>query len=233
MDITGHKFFLVQILKEIYSDIELENILGFKGGTALMLFYDLPRFSGDLDFNLLEHKKSSIVFEKIDKILLKFETIKDKARKHYGIISVLDYSEEERNLKIEISERNFPDSFEIKNFLGINMKVMQKQDMFAHKLCALTDRKAVTGKDVFDCWFFMENRTPVNKNIVELRMKVPLEKYLDSCVKTVSAVSSSSLAGGFGELVDPAIKTFVKNRLKDECITVLKMYGEMLLTPGR
>ncbi len=229
MDINRHKFFLVQILKEIYSDIELANILGFKGGTALMLFYDLPRFSIDLDFNLLDRKKSSLVFEKIDKILLKFGTIKDKARKHYGIISVLDYGEKERNLKIEISERNFPDSYEVKNFLGINMKVMQKQDMFAHKLCALTDRKAVTGRDVFDCWFFMENRTSLNKHIVELRMKVLLEKYLGKCIKSVSDVSSSSLSGGLGELVDPAIKAFVKTRLKDECITLLKMYREMPL----
>ena len=43
-DINKHKFFLVSILKDIYSDIELANSLGFKGGTAQMLFYDLPRF---------------------------------------------------------------------------------------------------------------------------------------------------------------------------------------------
>ena len=53
VDINRHKFFLVQILKDIYSDLELANILGLKGGTALMFFYDLPRFSVDLDFNLL------------------------------------------------------------------------------------------------------------------------------------------------------------------------------------
>lgn len=52
-DINRHKFFMVQLLKEIYSDPELATCLGFKGGTALMLFYDLPRFSTDLDFDLL------------------------------------------------------------------------------------------------------------------------------------------------------------------------------------
>jgi hypothetical protein len=45
MDVNRHKFFLVQILKDIYSDIELANWLGFKGGTSLMFFYDLPRLS--------------------------------------------------------------------------------------------------------------------------------------------------------------------------------------------
>jgi predicted nucleotidyltransferase component of viral defense system len=50
IDINRHKFLLLQILKDIYSNIELSNWLGFKGGTALLFFYDLPRFSVDLDF---------------------------------------------------------------------------------------------------------------------------------------------------------------------------------------
>jgi len=37
IDLNKHKFFMLQILKEIYSDIELANYLGFKGGTALIL----------------------------------------------------------------------------------------------------------------------------------------------------------------------------------------------------
>jgi hypothetical protein len=45
VNINKHKFFLLQILKDICSDIELGSCLGFKGGTALMFFYDLPRFS--------------------------------------------------------------------------------------------------------------------------------------------------------------------------------------------
>ena len=60
VDLNRHRFFLVQILKDIYSDMELASILGFKGGTALMFFYDLPRFSVDLDFNLLNLQKESI-----------------------------------------------------------------------------------------------------------------------------------------------------------------------------
>jgi len=45
MDLNKHKFFMLQILRDIYSDLELANNLGFKGGTALMFFYNLPRFS--------------------------------------------------------------------------------------------------------------------------------------------------------------------------------------------
>jgi len=63
IDINRYKFYMVQILKEIYADIELANCLGFKGGTAMMFFYDLPRFSVDMDFNLLCNKKEDIVID--------------------------------------------------------------------------------------------------------------------------------------------------------------------------
>jgi len=60
IDLNKHRFYLVRILKDIYSDIELANNLGFKGGTALMLFYDLPRISVDPDFNLIDSGNENI-----------------------------------------------------------------------------------------------------------------------------------------------------------------------------
>jgi len=30
---------------------------------------------------------------------------------------------------------------------------MVQSDMFAHKLCALLDRNAITNRDIFDCWY--------------------------------------------------------------------------------
>ena len=112
---------MVQILKDIYSDIELSNYLGFKGGTALLFFYGLPRFSLDLDFNLIDGKED-VVYEKVRKILLKYGKIFDEAKKIYGIIIVLDYGSGERKLKVEISNRVFDNQYEIKNLLGINMQ---------------------------------------------------------------------------------------------------------------
>lgn len=55
LEIITHKNMLLHILKDIYSDQVMGSIMGFKGGTAALLFYDLPRFSVDLDFDLLDH----------------------------------------------------------------------------------------------------------------------------------------------------------------------------------
>jgi predicted nucleotidyltransferase component of viral defense system len=224
VDINRHKFLLVQILKDIYSDIELANCLGFKGGTALMFFYDLPRFSVDLDFNLIDTGRESSVYEKIRKILLNYGSIFDEAKKFYGPLIVLDYGAGERKLKIEISNRGFNDRYEIKNLLGINIKVMIQEDMFSHKLCALLDRKTMTARDIFDCWFFMQKRTPVNKDIIESRMEMPVSDYLDKCIQSLESVSDRILLQGLGELMDDKMKRFVKTKLRPEVIALLKLY---------
>lgn len=226
IDINRHRFFLVQILKNIYSDIELAKYLGFKGGTALMFFYDLPRFSVDLDFNLIDAEKEDVVYRKIRKILLKYGTIFDEAKKFYGPLIVLDYGFKERKLKVEISNRIFDNRYEIKNLLGINIKVMVKEDMFAHKLCALLDRNTITNRDIFDCWFFMQKQTPVNKSIVELRMKMAFADYLQKCIEHLESMSDKGLLQGMGELMDEKMKKFVSVEMRSELINLLKFYKD-------
>jgi len=226
IDLNKHKFLLMQILKDIYSDIELSNCLGFKGGTALMFFYDLPRFSVDLDFNLLEIEQEDLVYKKVRKILLKYGSIYDEAKKFYGPLVVLNYGYGERKLKVEISNRAFENRYEIKNLLGINIKVMVLEDLIAHKLCALLDRSSVTNRDIFDCWFFMEKRTPINKYIVEDRMKMPLTEYLQKCVDLLESMNDKGLLQGLGELMDSSMKKFVQTKMRSETISLLKFYKE-------
>ena len=225
-NINKHKFFLMQILKDIYSDIELANSLGFKGGTALMFFYDLPRFSVDLDFNLLDLTKEKTVYEKVRRILLKYGKIFDEALKFYGPIIVLDYGVGERKLKVEISNRQWKNQYERKNLLGINMEVMVAPDMFAHKLCALLDREELTNRDIFDSWFFMQKQMPINKEIVETRMKMSLADYIQKCINHLEKMSDRGILNGLGELMDEEMKKFVRTKLRTETISLLRFYKE-------
>jgi len=225
-DINRHKFFLIQILKDIYSDIELAGFLGFKGGSALMLLYGLPRFSVDLDFNLLDNKKQDMVYAKVRDIILQYGTIFDEAKKFHGLLLVLNYGVGERKLKVEISNRQFNDRYEVNNFLGINIKVMVQPDMFSHKLCALLDRHTMTNRDIFDCWFFMHNQTPVNKSIIETRMKMSYDLYIQNCIDTLEQKSNQGLLHGLGELMDDQMKLFVRTKMKMDTIRLLKFYKD-------
>lgn len=229
MNITKHKSYLIRILKDIYDDVELGNLLGFKGGTALMFFYQLPRFSVDLDFHLIQSEKQDLAFEKIRSIVLKYGKIHDEAIKHYGLIIVLDYGSGERKLKVEISNRQFSNHYELKNLLGISMRVMTRPDMFAHKVCALLDRSSFTNRDLFDCWFFMQQQTAINKQIVEERMKKSLADYLQDCIVHLEKMSDKNILQGLGELLDEDLKKFVKTKLRIETIALFKIYAAMPL----
>ena len=233
MDLNRHKFLMLQILKDIYADAMLASVLGFKGGTALMFFYQLPRFSVDLDFNLLDVTKQEEVFNRVRDILLKYGKIHDEAIKFYGPLLVLDYGAGERKLKVEISNRLYDNHYEWRNLLGLEIRVMTESDMFAHKLCALLDRTETTNRDIFDCWFFLNRRTPINRQIVETRMETTLENYLQRCVESLQQMPSRSLLNGLGELTDPQTKAFVRNKLLSETIQLMQMFQAMPLIKNR
>ena len=91
LDITTHRNILIYILKDISSDIELAPLLGFKGGTAAYMFYNLTRFSVDLDFDLLDKTKEDLVFEKLQNILDKYGSVIEARQKRYCLFYRLSY----------------------------------------------------------------------------------------------------------------------------------------------
>ncbi len=104
---------------------------------------------------------------------------------------------------------------------------MVQEDMFAHKLCALLDRDTMANCDIFDCWFFMQRQTPVNKSIVESRMGMSLTQYLQTCIEHLEGISDKGLLQGMmGELLDSKMKRFVQVNMRSEIIKLLKFYKE-------
>jgi predicted nucleotidyltransferase component of viral defense system len=225
LNIHQHRLHLVQILKDIYSDRELAVNLGFKGGTAAMLFYGLPRFSVDLDFNLLDKNFAEKAYQKVRNIILKYGKIHDEAQKFFGDLLSLDYGSGERNLKIDISRReeNY-DEYEIKNFLGVGVRTMNISDMFAHKLVALLGRGELVNRDIFDCWYFMKQGTPINRQIVEVLSQKTFADYLQDCINMLEQPAKQSLLNGIGDLVDSDMKSFVRNKLQQDTVFLLKSY---------
>lgn len=218
-----HKSLLLQILKDIYTDTSLGPFLGFKGGTAAHLFYKLGRFSVDLDFDLLNKEKDTLVFEKVKKILQGYGTIKEKNKKHNTLFFILSYEEKVPNIKVEINLRRFGSRYDVRHYLGISMLVMIKEDMFAHKLVALLERIRTANRDVYDVWYFLKNDWPINKEIVEKRTQMSFTSYLGKCIQFAESLSQRNILSGMGELLDEKQKTWVKNNLKKDTVFLLKI----------
>ncbi len=223
LDINKHKNILIKILKDIYTDNAIGPILGFKGGTAAYLFYNLNRFSVDLDFDLLEPEKEDYVFERIEKIISAYGKIKTKSKKYYTLFFELSYAAEDRNIKVEINRRNFGSRYEVVNYYGISMKVMLREDMFANKIMAMYERLEKTNRDIFDVWFFLRNDWPINKELVEKRAKMPFKEFLIKCIKKLEKFSQRSILAGMGEFLDAKQKAWAKANLKKDVLFLFKL----------
>lgn len=223
LDIGRHKTILLQILKDIYTDVSIAPALGFKGGTACFLFYDLPRFSVDLDFDLIDSKKEGAVFEKVGNILKEYGELREKYKKRNTIFFLLSYERGTRNIKVEISLRNFGSTYELKNYLGISMLVMKKEDIFANKLVALTERGQIANRDLYDIWFFFKNRWKINTEIVKKRAGLEFKEFLKKCIRITEGVSTTHILAGLGDLLDEGQKRLVKEKLKEELLFLLKL----------
>lgn len=226
LNITVHKNILIKILKEIFTDHALGPLLGFKGGTAAYLFYNLNRFSVDLDFDLLKKGSEDFVFEAMRKILEKYGTVKQSAKKRFSLSYILSYDDKApgaQNIKVEINRREFGSRYEVKAYLGISMKVMTQEDMAAHKLVAMYERIGRTNRDIYDTCHFLDNNWPINKAIVETRTGTPFKDFLKKCIGHLEKMGDRHILSGIGELLDEKQKAWAKTRLRTETLFQLKL----------
>ncbi len=216
VDIATHKTILFQILKDVFTDTSIAPYLGFKGGTAAFMFYGLDRFSVDLDFDLLDESREDYVFERVIKIIEQYGTLKESHKKRFNLICVISYDDKSRNIKVEINRRQFGSRYEIKTYLGVSMQVIVLEDMFAHKLMAMHERIGETSRDIYDVWFFLKERYPINKSIVEKRAGEPFDELVNKCIDQLEKMNNRHILDGLGELLTPRQKDWARAKLKEE-----------------
>lgn len=229
-----HQLIMGRILKDIYSDVEIAPLLGFKGGTCAHFFYGLPRFSVDLDFDLFVNDENTQkkVFEKMQGILAQYGEIKNKYIKRFTVFLLLSYGDADHNIKIEINTRQFiantKDHYELKEYLGISMLAAKKDYLFGSKLSALTLRKQMAMRDIYDIHYFTKNTWDLNHETVETWTGKKTKAYLADCISAIEKVKNSQVLQGLGELLSEKEKSWVKNHLKEEALFMLRNYMSAL-----
>lgn len=223
LNYSKHKTILLQILKDIYSDTSIAPHLGFKGGTAAMMFYGLPRNSVDLDLDLLDESKENEVFKKINEIVRNYGKVTDSSIQKSNLRNVISYDPKAQNIKVEVNRRQFGSRYEIKIYLGISMLVMTREDMFAHKLMAMIERVGKTSRDIFDVQYFIKNNWPINKEIVAKRAGVPFKQALEKAISILETMNNKHILDGLGELLSEPQKDSARAKLKDDTIFLLKV----------
>ena len=218
-----HQLIMGQILRDIYTDISISSLIGFKGGTCAYFFYGLPRFSVDLDFDLFSTDEATqkLVFEKVGIMLKKYGEIKDNYIKRNTIFFLLSYGDADHNIKVEVNIRilmpDIKEHYDMKEYLGISMLVGKKDYLFASKLSALTLRSETAMRDIYDIWYFAKNNWDINADVIKARTNKTIKEHLADCIPVIE-----------GELLNEKEKAWVKTHLRKEAIFLLKNYMSVL-----
>lgn len=213
----------MEILIQIYQDPLLAHCLYFKGGTAFYLFYDFPRFSTDLDFDLSQScQEKEKVFEHIKKILSGFGTLRESIIKRSTFFFLLSYEKYQKTIKVEISTRSYgAEEYEIKNIFGVDIKLLKLDYLCAHKLVALSER--IKARDLFDAYFILLNDLPINNEIIKIRTDKNIKNFFKSLYhKVQQSFTRKNVLHELGELIDENKKNWTREKLIDETLTLIK-----------
>lgn len=230
-----HQLVMGQILRDIYSDTSISSLIGLKGGTCAYFFYGLTRFSIDLDFDLFSTDESTqeLVYERIGRMLGKYGEVKDNYIKRNTIFFLLSYGDTDHNVKIEVNVRilmpDIREHYEVKEYLGISMLAGKKDYLFASKLSALTSRRVLAMRDIYDIWFFAKNHWDINAEVVRARTGKTIKEHMADCIPVIEAVKDSEILRGLAELLSSEKeKAWIKTHLRNEVVFLLKNYLSVL-----
>ncbi|MDP2090276.1 MAG: nucleotidyl transferase AbiEii/AbiGii toxin family protein [Candidatus Gracilibacteria bacterium] len=224
LDTQKHKYILMSILLDISKNDLLKSTLVFKGGTVLFLLYNLDRFSTDLDldFDLAGDVNKEIILDEVIIILKKYGEIKDNFIKRNTIFSVLSYGDIDHNIKIEISTRGVSGKYGFKNFMGIQLQILDIDYISSNKFIALTARDKLANRDIYDIHFILKNNLPINKEYIEIKTGISFKDYINKMIQFLEKLGNKhNILDGLGTTLDEKQKIFVKNNLVQETIFLL------------
>jgi len=216
-----HKQILIKILIDIFKGFDEK--LGFKGGTCAYLFYDLPRISLDLDFDIL----SPFAKEDIDimrTMLTKHGIIKDFREKRFTIFFLLDYEKNAPNIKIELNKKVWENNiYKPIWFLGVGMKIVDESTLLTNKIVALSDRKMSVARDIFDVYYFLKLGLRLNESLIKERTGKNIKDYLKFLVPFIQKTyTPKNILQGLGEILEEKQKEWIKKELIQETIKEIK-----------
>jgi predicted nucleotidyltransferase component of viral defense system len=216
-----HKQILIKILVDIFK--EFGGRLGFKGGTCAYLFYELPRISLDLDFDLLSpfEKKD---MDALKAIFTKKGMIKDFKNKRFTVFFLLSYAKDAPNIKVEFNKRIWENSaYKTVWFLGVEMRIADESTVLTNKLVALSDRRMPVARDLFDGYYLLKLGFKLNERLIMERTGKTLEDYIEFLIPFIERTyNRRNILHGLGDVLENKQKDWVRKELIQEIVKELR-----------
>jgi len=194
----------------------------FKGGTALRIIYQSPRFSEDLDFSANKttiNEIEDILIQTIKEIEREGITIdlKESKRTTGGYLAILNFflGEHELSIQMEISQREGKNAGEVKTIISdfippYTLISLSEPLLIAEKIKALLTRQKA--RDFYDLYFILRaNLLPPSERSILKKCLMTLEKtdiLFESELKIFLPKSHWAIIRNFKETLNQEIKRF-------------------------
>ncbi len=180
-------YLLEVLLFALYTKIKDE--LVFKGGTAMYKLHGLNRFSEDLDFTFMKHRKeiSRTIQEAIGQLSLlgiyvrvkEIQEYRQQINVHLECKGPL-YNGSKDSLvfipiNISLREKVQHAAFEMlfssyREIPSFEVYVMKELEIVAEKVRAILSRDKA--RDVYDLWFLLKKRVTLDEELIEKKLKI-------------------------------------------------------------
>jgi hypothetical protein len=184
--------------------------IAFKGGTALKLFYGLPRYSEDVDYDMLPGGSGEELLNILSRLFKKQKwEITDQALKHFTLLFELRFAGVDRNfrLKIEISTRKKHFDTSIQSLRGVPVLTLEPSVLMTEKLITFLERDA--GRDIFDAWFILNGAYPLNESMIREGFGDE-RRFYQSMLEKVTKADPMKISRDTGKLIGPDQRNWIK-----------------------
>lgn len=217
-----HEEHMKKILFAIFSG-PYKDIIAFKGWTLAYLHYWLPRFSTDIDLDLLDVTQDQEVKEYIETLLMWLWNVGNRVGKDLHRWK-FHYDPNSWMIKIELNKRHNP--FNQYEWITIDTVQIQTQKMISmvtNKLIALGDRRY--NRDLYDINYFITQWCQFDKNIVKDRTNHTLNQRINMIIKEIPThFQENTILHQLWEVLDAKQKPWVKANLINDTTKLLQLY---------
>lgn len=169
---------------------KFDDLLVFKGGTALSKFYKSPRFSDDLDFSPSRKGKNGDIEKRLDELIITQTAYPTKILRKLAKGDKIAYElsirgplfeslNKYQHLKIEVDKnaavfeptetfRRDPKYPDLAPYIAV---VMAEREILAEKVVALMFRHNPKARDLYDLYFLARNETEIKTSLIDKKMR--------------------------------------------------------------
>lgn len=211
-----------RILATIFSGPYKDSI-AFKWGTLAYLHYGLPRFSTDIDLDLLDISVEQSFIDYMDTALLTLGSVEKRVWKNLHRRR-FRYDSNARIIKIELNKReNTYNVYETVRIDTMDIQCQNCSSMVSNKLLALGERWY--NRDLYDIHYFLSKWYRFDEKIVYDGTHKTLAERINYIITDIPEhFNETSVLHQLGEVLDVKQKPRVKTHLVTETTKLLQLY---------